>query len=125
MLPPHAWTAVENNPGLDLGGKPTASLFDLQHSYLTEALIPVGEGSREDLHLTGDLTNEIAMWALISCCVFLGIWKADGMFKKDQRGTQLLTHLSLNLKPENESCDIFVNCLIIKCVYQPTHRPPW
>ena len=44
---PHAWTAVENNPGLDLGGKPTASLFDLQHSYLTEALIPVGEGSRE------------------------------------------------------------------------------
>ena len=40
--------------------------------------------------------------------------------KKDQREPQLSTHLSLNLKPENESCDIFVNCLMIKYVYQPT-----
>ena len=76
MEMPHAWTAVENNPGLDLGGKQTASLFDLQHSYLTEALIPVGAGNRADSHLTGDLTNEMATWALINCCVFLGIWKA-------------------------------------------------
>lgn len=84
MEMPHAWTAVENNPGLDLGGKQTASLFDLQHSYLTEALIPVGAGNRADSHLTGDLTNEMATWALINCCVFLGIWKADACLRPER-----------------------------------------
>lgn len=108
---PYAWSIVENNTGVSLGGKRSGkanntaawgcdTVWGKQHSTLTFNRRP-GKGD--------------SRWGSLSFCVFLGIWKAPCMLKKDQSGPQLSIHLWLNLRAGNESWG----------TPQPVHIPPW
>lgn len=96
---PHTWSIVENNSGLNLGGKRSGRT---NHTAAWGCHIGWA-GNKATSHLTGDLLNEKARWALISLSIFLGLWKSVWMLKKDQRGPQLSTHPWLNVRLENES----------------------
>ena len=60
------------------------------YGALSEAVILLAASNTAASHLTGALANEKAIWALISCYIFLGIWKADACFRKTREDPSYL-----------------------------------
>ena len=60
-------------------------IFHRSVGPLREALTLLKANKRITSHGTGDLANETAIWASISCHIFLEIWKADTCLRKTRR----------------------------------------
>lgn len=98
---PHGWNIVENNSGLNLGGKQS-----VRANNTAAWGCDTGWASKKSTsHLTGDLLNETAVWALISFSVFLGIWNCKNAKERPERTpviySSLAEHEARKCEPEH------------------------
>lgn len=65
-------------------------MFHRSAGSLSEALTLLTASERITSHVTGDLANKTAIWASISCHIFLETWKADACLRKTREDPSYL-----------------------------------